>query len=199
MKHKRVKSQPGLASKETSPGFNVVIAYDDRNSARRAMNVVTGLVREFGNDFRFRCDLWRFDVLGLPKVSRAAARAGDAADLLIVAASGDKNLPGPVRNWLEWCADGKPPGSAALVALLESQQRSSDVQGRTRQFLHSAAVRGCMDFFLHEVDLPEARPQPAPTALEPGARGASSLFQRVLRGGKPLPGSWTRETPQPDL
>jgi hypothetical protein len=52
---------------ETKHTFDVVVIYDDR-AARRAMKFFSELVREFGDEFEFHCDLWRFDWLDLPKV-----------------------------------------------------------------------------------------------------------------------------------
>jgi hypothetical protein len=136
--------------------FNVVIVYDSRIAGNRAMNVFNGLVREFSGEFDFHCDLCRFDVFALPEAREAATRAGAAADLLIVAAGCDIDLPLSVKGWLDESVAEKAPRSAALVTLLESGSRLNDVQSRTRQCLQSAADRSLMDFFLHEVDLPLA-------------------------------------------
>jgi hypothetical protein len=165
---------------EGKPAFNVVIVYDDRSAALRAMNVLNGLVHQFGDDFEFHCDLWRFDMLGLPREREAAAHAGAAADLLIVSAACDTDLPGSARDWLDKSIDGKIPGSAALVALLESRRRLSNVQCRTRQFLQSAADRGLMDLFLHEVDLPQTGPEWTPEVLQKRANIVSPVLQRIL-------------------
>ena len=69
---------------ETKHTFDVVVIYDDRSAAKRAMRFFRELVREFGDEFEFHCDLWRFDWLDLPKV-RAAA-------VLIARASRDSSL-----------------------------------------------------------------------------------------------------------
>jgi hypothetical protein len=166
-----------------------VIVYDGTNAVSRAKNFVSGLVRQFGDDFGFRCNLWRFDVLGLPRVRTAAARAGDAADLLIVSASSDTDLPLPVKDWLNWCADGKTHGSAALVALLESHGRLDDVQCPTCQFLQSTADRSLMDLFLYEVDLPQTSPALAPETVRERADPCSPAFQKIFLRGRPPPRS----------
>lgn len=187
----KLKVRTHNGAKAGRSNFNVVVVYDDRNAASRAMNVVSGLVRQFGDDFELRCDLWRFDILGLARARKAAARAGDAADLLIVSASGETDLPMPVRDWLNWCADGKTPGSAALVALLESNCRLGDAQCRTRRFLQSVADRNLMDFFLHEVDLPRTSPRLAPEAPGERAKPVLPVFQKIFRRGEPPPRSRT--------
>jgi len=150
------EDEAGGRTEEARTTFNVVIVYDSSIAGNRAMNVFSGLVREFGGEFDFHCDLWRFDVFALPEVREAATRAGAAADLLIVAAQCEIDLPLSVKGWLDESVAEKAPRSAALVALLESGPRSSDVQSRTRQCLQSAADRSLMDFFLHEVDLTQS-------------------------------------------
>lgn len=179
------KVKAGGQAKANRSNLNVVMVYDDRHAASRAMNILSGLVRQFGDDFEFRCDLWRFDVLGLPEVRREAACAGAAADLLVVSASCDKDLPLPVQDWLNSCADGMPPGSAALVGLLESRGRG-DVQCRTRQFLKDAADRNHLGFFLREVDLTPMDLDPTCASREQRINPGSSALRGLSRG-KPTP------------
>jgi hypothetical protein len=145
------------SAEQTKPAFDVVVIYDDRSAARRAMKFFTELVREFGDEFEFHRELWRFDRLELPKVRAAAVLESSVADLLIVSARCDADLPAPVKDWLNRCIAEKTPGSAGLVAMLESHRSRNDMQCRTRQFLQSGANRGGLDFFLQEVDLPEVR------------------------------------------
>jgi hypothetical protein len=184
-----LNQEAGKRTKTAGPRFNIVIVYDAKNAASRAMNFVSGLVRQFGDDFGFRCGLWRFDVLGLPRMRTAAARAGDAADLLIVSALSDTDLPLPVKDWLNWCADGKTPGSAALVALLESHRGSDEAQCSTRQFLQSAADRSLMDLFLYEVNLPQTSPASASETVRERANPCSAAFQKIFLRGRPPPRS----------
>ncbi|MEO8429089.1 MAG: hypothetical protein ABI651_18515 [Verrucomicrobiota bacterium] len=75
------------------------------------------------------------------------AEAGDATDAI------DADLPAQLKDWLKRCIAEKTPGSAGLVAMLESHRSWNDVKCRTRQLLQRAASRGGLDFFLHEVDL----------------------------------------------
>ncbi len=172
---------------EVKTTFNVVIVYDDRNAANRAMSVFRGLVRQFSDEFEFHCHLWRFDLLDLPEAREAAIRTGAASDLLIVSAWCDIDLPASVKDWIERSVAGKAPGSAALAALLESRCRSSDVQHRTREFLKSAADRRLMDFFLHEVDLPQSNLDLTAEVLAERANAGSSVLEGILqRGEAPL-------------
>ena len=171
--------------KETKPAFDVVVIYDDRSAARRAMRFFSELVREFGDEFEFHCDLWRFDWLDLPQVRAAAVLESSVADLLIVCAQCDADLPGPVKDWLNRCIAEKTPGSGGLVAMLESHRSAYDIQTRTRHFLQSAANRGGLDFFLHEVDLPETRRELTSKDVQERANTISRVLEEILRQNKP--------------
>ena len=173
------------AGEETKPAFDVVVIYDDPSAARRAMKFFTELVREFGDEFEFHCELWRFDWLDLPKIRAAAVLESCVADLLIVAAQCDADLPAPVKDWLNRCIAEKTPGSAGLVAMLESHRSWNDMQCRTRQFLQSAAIRGGLDFFLHEVDLPEIRPELTSKDVQERANTISTVLEGILQRNKP--------------
>ena len=186
MNYERMDETEGYGcTEDIKPPFNIAIVYDDRVAATRAMNVFTGLIRQFGDEFDFQCDLWRFDVLELPEVLEAAVQAGAAADLIIVSARCDHELPAAVTDWLNQCVAMKTPGSAALVGLLEARQRSGDIQRRTRHLLQGAADRSLMDFFLSEVDLPRTSPALTPEDVQARANTVSPLLQGILRQAEP--------------
>jgi len=170
---------------ETKPAFDVVVIYDDTSAARRAMKFFSELVREFGDEFEFHRELWRFDWLESPKIRAAAVLESSVADLLIVSAQCDADLPAPVKDWLNRCIAEKTPGSAGLVAMLESQRSWNDMRCRTRQFLQSAANRGGLDFFLHEVDLPGVMPELTSKDVQERANTISVVLEGILQRNKP--------------
>jgi hypothetical protein len=172
-------------AEETKSTFDVVVVCDDRSAARRAMKFFNELVREFGDEFEFHCELWRFDWLDVPKIRAAAVLESSVADLLIISAQCDADLPAPVKDWLNRCIAEKTPGSSGLVAMLESHRSRNDMQCRTRQFLQSAANRGGLDFFLHEVDLPEIRPASTSNDARDGAIIVSSALEGIRQQNKP--------------
>jgi len=157
MKYDHIFSEDEAAERETAVRrpFRVVIAYDGRRMGKRAMNVYSNLVWQFGAEFDFHCELWRFDVLKFPEAYEAAVATGAAGDLIIVSTSSDNDLPGSVKKWLEEAVAEKPPGSAALLGILESSGGPSAVGGPTCQLLQSAADRSLMDFILHQVEVPQ--------------------------------------------
>jgi len=180
MNRKRLFLQDEAGTEQTKPTFKVVMAYDSRSAGTRAMNVFRGLVRKFGDDFEFHCGLWRFDVLGLPETREAAVGAGIAADLLIVAARCDTDLPSPVEDWLDQCVAEKIPGSAGLVALLDGRQPLSDFQCQTRQHLQRIADRAGLDFFCHEARSQRASPVLSSETLKERASTVSSVLEGIL-------------------
>ena len=137
---------------DAKPKFNIAVAYDSYGAARRALRIFSSLLDAFGDEFDFQCQLWRFDVLALLDVRQAAVRSSTSADMLVVSAEADGEMPAFLKQWLEDSIEGKAPGTAALVGLLEARgQTASEMYSPTRRFLQDAAHRAGLDFFLHEV------------------------------------------------
>ena len=148
--------------------FNIVIAYDNGQSARHAIRLVNALTGKFGREFEIQRDLWRFDALALPKMGWLASRSAASANILIVAAEGDGDLPAPVRAWLEEWSDNTRPGMAALAALLRERSPSEGSESATLRFLRELAERAGLEFFAGEFPATRAT---SSTSLwfEPGA------------------------------
>jgi len=179
---------------ESKSTFRIAVAYDSRDAAIRAMYVIGEIIRQFAGEFEFGCDLWRFDVLDLPKTREVAVRAGATADLLIIAARCDTGLSASVKEWLDRCIAKKAPGSAGLVALLESRRPTDDSGCVTRQFLQNAADRSLLDFFLHEVRVPESGLALTPETLQERAKPVTSALEGILCQPAPTPRSARRRS-----
>lgn len=84
----------------------------------RARQFLKGLTR--GSDKTFEEQMWNFDVLGIRAARNGAARAARRAEVVAVAVSGQLELPGTIRAWLDMCLwlleDEKP----TLIALFGS-------------------------------------------------------------------------------
>jgi hypothetical protein len=142
---------------EANPPFHVVIAYDRADSARHAMSLVDGLAARFGGTFRIRRDLWRFDILDLPAMQGEAATSAARANLLIIAADGDEDLPAPAKRWVrDWTA-ATVPGNAALAAALQTRAPHAQEPSTTLRFLREMAHQAGQEFFAGEFG-----PRPAP-------------------------------------
>jgi len=89
--------------------------------------------------------MWNFDVLGVRDIRNVAASAARKSDVVAVAVSGQKDLPGMVRAWLDmwlWLLEDEKP---VLVALFDSP--SSPDNGRIQAHLSCLAARARIDFF----------------------------------------------------
>lgn len=158
--------------------FNVLITYDNPVNARRAMQLVDGLAGQFGKDFEIHRDLWRFDMLERAGEERDDLRDVTSPDLIIVAADGKRDLPSPVRSWLDtWAAKGVP-GSAAMVALLGTQGSSSSP---VRACLQALAAEAGMELFVREFNEPANEEISAAFAsIHQRATETSSVLRQIL-------------------
>jgi hypothetical protein len=93
--------------------------------------------------------MWNFDVLGIREVRMASAIAGRKGDILIVSVSGDTELPGTIRVWLDMWLLLLSKKKPALVGLFNStpQQKIESVHS----YLSTVAERGGMGFFPREM------------------------------------------------
>src|SRR5579862_6505421 len=95
-------SLPALGSSDTegSNALNVVIAYEDLETGKRAMKTYDYLVEHLGDQCLFTNQMWKFDVLAVPKLRDIAAKDAVAADIIIVAAHEGNELPAEVKAWI---------------------------------------------------------------------------------------------------
>ncbi len=114
----------GSSDLNASPTFNVVIAYEDFDTGKHARKTYDFLVENLGPQCHFTNQMWKFDVLRIPKLREMAANDAVLADLIIVSSHGGEELPGPVKAWLEsWLAQKGNP--IALVALFDCPPEES--------------------------------------------------------------------------
>jgi len=136
---------PLEASEEDSnPTFNVMIAYEDFETGTQAKQTYDFLVQNLGSECPFANQMWKFDVLSIPKLREMAVKDASAADIVIISCR-DSELPPYVRSWLEtWTA--AEHRSLALVALIERPERPEQGAG-LRIDLAEVARRARMEFF----------------------------------------------------
>jgi hypothetical protein len=128
---------------ESDPTFNVVIAYEDFETGKNAKKTYDFLVEHLGDECVFSNQMWKFDVLSLPKLKEMAITDVREADIIIVSAHGDNDLSVPVKEWIEqWLAE--KPHAIALVGLFDAE---SYLQNLSSTYLADVARRGGMEFF----------------------------------------------------
>lgn len=137
---------------DETPDFNVVIAYENFESGKQAKATYDFLVENLGTNCKFSSQMWKFDVLGIPKLREMAAKDAAAADIVILACKGSNRLPIEVKAWIElWLAEKN--NSIALVALFEAPEGNLEQLEATREYLSSVAKRGQMEFFMQPHEL----------------------------------------------
>lgn len=140
---------------EHRPTLNVVIVYEDFAAGKHAQETYDYLVHHLENDFEFNNQMWKFDILGNPKMRQLAVKDTAASDLILVSTHGVGELPPEAKSWInEWLED---KGSAkALVALVDKPKDIFDEGTAIRSFLQEAARRADVDFFAQPDGLPDS-------------------------------------------
>lgn len=164
----------------TPPTLNVVIVYEDFETGTHAKKTYDYLVENVRPECRFTNQMWKFDVLSIPKLSEIAVRDAASADIVILSSHGGE-LPGHVKSWVEsWL--NTPGAPLALVVLFDSQLPET---WATREYLAGVARRGKMAFFAQPDDWPDRRLTPAPVVFQQNAdwnsRTLSTLAGAVQR------------------
>ncbi len=139
---------PFRPSENEDPILNVVIAYEDFETGKQAKNTYDHLVDQLGEEFRFNNQMWKFDVLTVPKLKEMAAKDAAAADVIIIAAHGKSDLPREVKSWLEM-AFAEGIHALGLVALFDHDVQESPAQ----TYLASIAESAHLAFFSSPGDL----------------------------------------------
>ena len=128
---------------DLNPPFNVVIAYEDFETGKHAKRTYDFLVQNIGADWHFANQMWKFDVLMLPKLREIAVEDAARADIIIISSRGCE-LPGQVKVWIEsWLPIATGP--LALVALHPREELMR--YNVSHNYLAEVAKRGNMEFF----------------------------------------------------
>jgi hypothetical protein len=126
--------------------INVVIAFEDEVAGRYASAFYEHLNERLGDDFEFIRYQWSFSLLRDEGVRTAAAHDTSAADIVIIATHGDRELPEQVGLWFQqWV--GRNAGPMALVALFDCPAVLAEARDKVRSALGHIAQAGGMDFF----------------------------------------------------
>src|SRR5690348_11522751 len=100
MQHTLSFSPVAASGLEAGPAFNVVIAYEDFETGTHAKKTYDFLADTLGQDCHFTNQMWKFDVLSLPKLREIAVKDAVHADIIIISSHGDE-LPAHVQAWIE--------------------------------------------------------------------------------------------------
>jgi hypothetical protein len=150
----------------------VLIAYEDFETGKNGKKTFDFLVNHLGEDFVFSNQMWKFDILSVPKLREMAAKDVAEADIIIVSAHGQSDLPDDVKAWIELWIKEKLQ-AVALVALFDREQF---LDNPARSYLAGVASRANLEFFSQPATLPQSETFTPPlTGFEHSDRTVSVL------------------------
>ena len=155
MQHTAFYSPVGSSDLEPDPIFNVVIAYEDFETGKQAKETYDFLVSNLRRECRFTNQMWKFDILGIPKLREMAVKDALMADIIIISCHGNNNLSADVQTWINSWSHEKG-NSIALVALFGNACDDSDIN-TVRDYLADVAKRARMEFFAQPNAFPVRR------------------------------------------
>lgn len=145
MRHALTCPPVSASGRDANPSLNVLIAYEDFEAGKRAKETYDFLVENVGQDCQFTNQMWKFDVLLLPKLQAIALEDASRADIIIVSSQA-RELPRHVITWIEtWLSAAHYP--LALVALFRPAGQEPAGVNRAQQYLAEVARRGNIEFF----------------------------------------------------
>lgn len=164
----RTQTLPPLnATDSESASFNVVIAYQDFETGTLAKKTCDFLANNLGSDCDLTHEMWKFDVLGIPKLRELAVKDACNADIILISSHGEE-LPAPAIAWIEsWLQDGVR--AIALVALFDRWQQETPSMRASRDYLAGVARRAGIGFF-----------------AQPDGRSGSLHIGRALGAARPI-------------
>jgi hypothetical protein len=143
---------------DVDSSFNVVIAYEDFETGKHGKKTYDFLVQNLGEECRFDNQMWKFDVLAVPKLREMAAKDAVAADIIIISAHGQSELPMEVKSWMElWLSE--KTNAIAIVGLFDLEAYEDNA---ARTYLAEVAQRAGIEFFAQPGPWPK---QEAPLQL----------------------------------
>lgn len=142
----------GSTDMEIQPIFNVVIAYEDFDTGKHAKETYDFLVHNLGHECQFSNQMWKFDVLGIPKLREMAAKDAAMADIIIISCHGTHDLSADVKAWIGSWVQSRT-NAIALVALFGNSAPCSEGQF-LRAYLADIAKLARMEFFAQPTNTP---------------------------------------------
>jgi hypothetical protein len=172
----RLAEAPVLSSQnQVGDIFNVLIVYEDFETGKLAKRTYDILVEHLRHECQFSNQMWKFEVLKLPKLMEMAIRDAQTADVLLVSCRGGEPLPLQVTQWLE-SSLGEHSNAIALVGLFGSDPESSRP---VREYLAGLAKRRGIEFFASPDDF-SAEPRLAGELSQPGVRLEVSTLSALV-------------------
>jgi hypothetical protein len=127
--------------------FKIVIAYEHFDGGTRAKNMTERMAAQLPPPITINTDAWKFELLGDLHLKELAGCSAAEADMLIIAATGNTELPAHVTQWIEQWAFRERNEAGALVALHSLEQDALEESSPLRTSLRRIAEQGNVHFF----------------------------------------------------
>ena len=131
---------PGRLALET------VVVYEDFATACHARRASAEWLQQAGRQVKISHTMWKFNLLQNHKLKEMAADDAAAADLVIIAAQEDKDLPDEVKSWINLWMERPLGRGAILLVVAERPGEHHESAGPACAYLRQVAQRGNLDF-----------------------------------------------------
>ncbi len=132
-----------------APALKVHLIYEDTETGLRAKQAVDRLGERFNLETDACLNPWRFDRLWEPTLREQALNEAAEADILLVSAHGQDELPPAILAWLEQWLASDHAGPRALVLSFDARARGSTGANQILASLHAAARLAGVDVLPH--------------------------------------------------
>jgi hypothetical protein len=180
-------SSDSLAKKQDS--FSAVVLYEDHATRDRAMDVCDRLVHKFWADVEFEFSWWRFDFLGDAALAGDAVRLAARSELILLAAHAGRELPPPVKSWIEGWLPIREPGFGVLVAMIGTEADRLKGLSPIHVYLREAAQEANMDYLPQVIDGPPGKFDASIETISKRAEKVTTLLDNILHR-PPSPMRW---------
>lgn len=177
-----------LSAWEPKLPFDLLVAYENRETRNRALHLYDHLAQQLLNDYDFQCSWWKLDHLANPALRQEAADAAVDANMVILSLGCKSRFTTEQREWITDWTERRPHRKSAFVVLIAGTNTPERDAAPLLDSLSSFARRAGMDFFPHGFSIhPEVSQPVIPAPSETPAHRASAttpLMQDLLQQTK---------------
>ena len=137
----------GLDTELVRPHFRMLVLYDTPQNRRHAVVLYAWLARQLGSNYALHSQDLSFEVLDSSETQQMAAASARDAEIVIISAAADCELPSEIRSCLELWFDEGTESSQALVALLSTPTPETATDSPLYTCLHEVAQEAKIEFF----------------------------------------------------
>lgn len=169
--------------------FSAVVLYEDHATRDRAMEICDRLVHKFWADVEFDFNWWRFDFLNDSALANDAVRLAARSELILLAAHAGRELPPPVKSWIEGWLPMREPGFGVLVAMIGTEADQLKGLSPIHVYLREAAQQANMDYLPQVIDAQLGKFDASFETISKRAEKVTSLLDNILHR-PPTPMRW---------